>query len=75
MFGYGTGTAVWWKGLETRLTRVQNLSVWQIPAAQSQALAGLAQRTMQLQFTVQDGAIWVDDGTRSVEVAPQRLRD
>lgn len=75
VFAYGTATPVWWKGLETRLTRVQNLSVWQIPAAQSQALAGLAQRSMQLQLTIQDGAIWVDDGTRSVEVAPQRLRD
>ncbi len=74
VFAYGTAAPAWWKGLETRLTRLQNLSVWQIPSGQSQALAALAQRTMQLQLTVQDGAIWVDDGTRSVEVAPQRLR-
>jgi uncharacterized protein YaeQ len=47
--------------------------VWQIPAEQSEALAVLAQRTMALQVTVQDGAIWVGDDTRSIEVSPVRL--
>ena len=47
--------------------------MWQIPSEQSHALAALAQRTMELQVTVQDGAIWVGDGTRSIEVSPQRL--
>jgi uncharacterized protein YaeQ len=28
---------------------------------------------MLLQVTVQDGAIWIGDGTRSLEVAPMRL--
>jgi uncharacterized protein YaeQ len=28
---------------------------------------------MSLQVTVQDSAIWVGDGTRSIEVAPVRL--
>ena len=44
-----------------------------LTAAQSQALAELAQRTMQLQVTVQDGSVWVGDGQRSVELAPHRL--
>ena len=73
VFSFGTSTPIWWRDLEPRLTRMRNLSVWQIPAGQSPALAALAQRTMQLQVTVQDGAIWVDDGSRSVEVAPKRL--
>lgn len=74
VYGFGTGAPLWWKDLEPRLTRVRNLTVWRIPSPQSQALAGLAQRTMQLQITVQDGVTWVEDGTRSVEVAPERLR-
>ncbi len=73
VYSYGSGTGPWWKGIEPRLTRFRNLAVWQVPSDQSQALASLAQRTMQLQLTVQDGAIWVEDGTRSVEVAPCRL--
>ena len=74
VYGFATNTAAWWKELEPRLTRLQNLAVRQIPSAQSQALAALAQRTMQLQLTVQDGAIWVDDGQKSVEVTPLDLR-
>ena len=73
VFSFGSRTPIWWRDLAPRLTRLRNLTVWQIPSEQSQALAALAQRTMQLQVTVQDGSIWVDDGTSSVEVAPQRL--
>ncbi len=73
VYSFSASTPIWWKGIETRLTRARNLSVWQIPAAQSQALAALAQRSMELQVTVQDGAIWVGDGRQSVEVAPLRL--
>lgn len=73
VYSFSASTPVWWKGIETKLTRTRNLSVWQIPSDRSLALAALAQRAMQLQVTVQDGAIWVGDGQRSVEVAPLRL--
>ncbi|MSU35667.1 MAG: YaeQ family protein [Pedosphaera sp.] len=73
VYSFSPNTPIWWKSIETKLTRARNLSVWQIPSERSQAIAGLAQRTMVLQVTVQDGAIWVGDGTRSVEVATVRL--
>ena len=73
VYSFSSSTAVWWKGVANELTRARNLLVWRIPAEQSAALTALAQRTMQLQVTVQDGAIWIGDGTRSIEVAPQRL--
>ncbi|HEX3139581.1 MAG TPA: YaeQ family protein, partial [Rhizobacter sp.] len=66
-------TPIWWSGVATKITRARNIAVWQIPAEQSQALATLAQRTMQLQVTVQDGTVWVGDGSHSIEIAPQRL--
>ena len=68
-----SGAGTWWNGIETKLTRARNLSVWRLPAEQSAELARLAQRGMQLQVTVQDGAIWVGDASRSVEIQPQRL--
>ena len=74
VYGLGSGPAQWWRELEPRLTRMRNLEVWQIPSDQSQALVALAQRTMQLQVTVQDGSIWVGDATHTVEVAPRKLR-
>ena len=34
----------------------------------SQAAAGLAQRTMALQCTIQDGQVWMSDTDRTVQV-------
>jgi uncharacterized protein YaeQ len=64
---------VWWNNIATKLTRAQNLTVWQVPHEQSQALATVAKRTMQLQLTVQDGTVWVNDGEQSIEITPVKL--
>ena len=72
-YSFSSSTPVWWKTLETKLTRASNLVVWQIEAAQSQALAKLAERSMQLQVTVQDGTVWISTTTDSVEITPKRL--
>lgn len=74
IYAYASSTPVWWAGLQNKVTRLSNLEIWQLPAVQSQALAGLAQRSMQLQFTVQDGHVWVGDGEHSVDVEPLRLK-
>lgn len=74
VYSFSASTPVWWKAIEPKLSRTRNLAVWQIPAAQSAALAALAQRTMDLQVTVQDGAIWIGNGSQSIEVAPVKLR-
>ena len=73
VYSFASSTNVWWKAIASELTRIQNLTVWQIPAEQSRALSALAQRNMELQVTMQDGAIWIGDGTRSIEVTPLRL--
>lgn len=74
VYSFSHSTPVWWKGLENKITRTENLNVWQIPADQSQALANLAQRGMQLQVTVQDGQVWLGDGQTSVEIQTVALR-
>ncbi len=73
VFSFASSTPVWWKAIETKLTRAANLVVWQIDAAQSQALAKLAERSMQLQVTIQDGTVWMSTGSDSVEITPRRL--
>jgi uncharacterized protein YaeQ len=73
VIGFSSSTPVWWKGIESKLTRASNLVVWQIEAAQSQALAKLAERGMQLQVTIQDGTVWMSTATDSVEITPRRL--
>ena len=73
VYSFSNSTSVWWKGIETKLTRAANLVVWQIEAAQSQALAKMAERGMQLQITVQDGTVWMSTGSELVEITPRRL--
>lgn len=73
VYAFASSVPVWWSGIATKLTRAQNLHVWQVPADQSQALAALAKRGMQWQVTVQDGTVWVNDGQASVEITPVRL--
>ena len=65
---------VWWKGLENKVSRLEKLQVWRIPAETSQALAQLAERSMQLQATVQDGALMLSSTRGDVHIEPQRWR-
>ncbi|MDE2277632.1 MAG: YaeQ family protein [Burkholderiales bacterium] len=74
LYVYSQAAAIWWAGIAGKVARLANLQVWQLPAAQSQALAALAERNMQLQVTVQDGQIWVGNGAVSVEVDPIALK-
>lgn len=73
VYGYATTVPAWWAGLAGKFTRVTNLNVWQIPAPESQALGTLAQRSMDLQITLQDGVLFIGEGPRNVEITPLRL--
>jgi uncharacterized protein YaeQ len=74
VYCFANAAEVWWRGIETKLTRLHNLSVFRVPAAASQALAALAQRSMQLQATVQEGALMFSDGAGTVDIEPVRLK-
>ena len=70
VYAFHHAAEVWWKGIETKLTRLNNLSVFRIPADASQQLAGLAQRSMQLQATLQEGVLMMGDGARTAFAGP-----
>lgn len=73
VYSYGSASHVWWNQAGPRLERARNLTVINLPSASTQELALLAQRSMQLQCTVQDGQVWLGDGKRSVQLEPQTL--
>ena len=73
LYCYSHSAAIWYAGIANKITRLRNLVVWQVPHAQRQALAAMAQRSMQLQISIQDGHAYVNDGQTSVEVLPQAL--
>lgn len=69
IYNYGSRTiGAWWADISRNPARVHNLTVVDLPAAGSKALAGLAQRSMQLQCTIQDGQVWIADHDRAVPV-------
>jgi uncharacterized protein YaeQ len=74
LYAFGQAADVWWRGIETKLTRLKNLSVWRIPSAAAQALIPLAQRSMALQATIQEGVLMLGDSSRHVDVEPSRWK-
>ncbi len=66
---YGNAAPIWWEAIAPKLKRARNLSVRRLVAGGGTPLAAFVQKNMQLQCTIQDGQIWLSDGTRSAEIA------
>ncbi len=66
----GRGADLWWSQSSDKLDRAGNLTVINLPMTATRSLAELAQRSMQLQLTLQDGQIWVTDSERTVTIEP-----
>ena len=75
VYCFNHASEVWWKGIETKLTRLDKLQVWRIPTEASQAMAAMAERSMQLQATIQDGAALISRGSQTVTVEPERWQE
>lgn len=70
----GRNAALWWDRNGSKLQRFSNLTVIEIAETSSTSLAGLAQRSMQLQCTIQDGDIWLSHDDQTLAVTPQILK-
>jgi uncharacterized protein YaeQ len=69
VYTYGGRTADMWFAQNSKLfERLDNLRVVNLPQESTRALASLAQRTMQLQCTIQDEQVWLGNGDESVLV-------
>ncbi|MDX9952439.1 MAG: YaeQ family protein [Methylophilaceae bacterium] len=75
VYCYGGRTAeMWFAQNKSQFERQKNLTVINLTPESTAALAGLTQRTMQLQCTIQDGQVWLSDGVQSVEIAREVLK-
>ncbi|HEX6632779.1 MAG TPA: YaeQ family protein [Usitatibacter sp.] len=70
----GRAVDLWWEGVRDVLERQERLSVTDVPAEASRALAVLADRSMRLQVTIQEGDALVTDGSTSVRVELRALK-
>lgn len=73
VISFGRAADIWWEGVRNKLTRLRNLTVWRLPVEAAPALAGLVDRSMRLQCTIQDGQVWFTNGRDTVLVEPVRL--
>ena len=64
----GRAVDLWWQAAREKLERQDRLSVSEVPLAASRALAELADRTMRLQVTIQEGHVLVGNGATTVGV-------
>ncbi|HYG12619.1 MAG TPA: YaeQ family protein [Methylophilaceae bacterium] len=67
----GRSSELWWEQNRSKLERQQNLSVIDLP--NTEVLAGLAARGMQVSCNVQDGQLWFSSEAGSVEITPRPL--
>jgi len=76
VYCYGGRVAeMWYAQNSSQFARQENLSIFNLPGAATQSLAKLAQRTMNLQCTIQDGQVWLSDGNESVQVERVTLKE
>ncbi|WP_292936440.1 YaeQ family protein [Noviherbaspirillum sp.] len=74
VYSYSSTSNIWWNQIANKVDRAKNLSVLNVPAEASFALAKLAQRTMQLQCTIQEGQIWMSGGEDTVQLELNTLK-
>ncbi|MBY4598056.1 YaeQ family protein [Ottowia caeni] len=75
VYAYGPAADIWWRGIQGKLSRLERLTVWRVPAEQAQALTALAARTMQLSATVQESQLTLTDSKgASASLEPVRWK-
>ena len=70
----GRAAELWWMAARGALERQERLTVSEVPPEASRALAALADRSMRLQVTIQEGEALVTDGASSVRVEARPIK-
>ena len=62
VIAYGGKTSdIWWQGVRGKVERLRNVTVRSLGEGVAASLGALAERTMRLHCTVQDGAAWISN--------------
>ncbi len=74
LYTFASSAEVWWRGIESKLSRLDRLQVWRLPVEAAPALASLAERSMQLQATLLEGVLTLSGERGSVSLEPVRWK-
>lgn len=73
VYTYDASPDRWWDPIKNRLSRERNLFILALSAVSAEGLAEMADRSMNLQCTIQDGEIWFRDNQEravQIQIAP-----
>ena len=74
IYTYGTKPQLWLETIELKIAKAKNLSISCVSADSSKALAALAERSMELQITIDHDELWVRSEKGEVSVDVKLLR-
>ena len=70
----GRAVDVWWAKDQAAFERLSNLTVLAVSDEDCSALAALAERSMDLACTIQDGQLWLSAGETTVLIQPRLIK-
>jgi uncharacterized protein YaeQ len=70
----GRSAALWWSQNGEALARLDNVCVVDLPSSTTEALTLLAERTMQIQCTIQDSQMWLAANGETLHFEPVVLK-
>jgi uncharacterized protein YaeQ len=73
VLAYGRSVESYWARCVTELPRAARIRALSISEAEGRELALLATRNMRLTCTIQESLVYLDDGKRTVLIAPREL--
>jgi len=70
----GHASQIWWDGIRNKVDRARNLRVINLPSGQTNALAALTERSMQLHANISDGVLYISGALGQVTIEPEIWR-
>ena len=68
VYAYGRQAGQWWAQTEKVVAKQTNLSVFLLPPGLTQGLTEMAERTMRMTCSIQDGHLYLTSGEKTLDV-------
>lgn len=65
--------APWWQQMEKHFSRHNNLSVFHVPSESGEALERLANKTMELHISIQDGEVFINSQNQDLTLSVNKI--
>jgi uncharacterized protein YaeQ len=74
VLAYGASTDIWWRTSAPLVARARHLAVLAIDAADAQAMAKLAERSMELYYNIGGLDVWMSVGNQNLQISLRELK-